>query len=54
MTLDVSKIAKDCLSEKGYDFRYGARYVMYILLVQKLFHILSLMFNSFFATYTGH
>ncbi len=25
MTLDVSKIAKDCLSEKGYDFRYGAR-----------------------------
>jgi len=25
MTLDVSKIAKDCLAEKGYDFRYGAR-----------------------------
>jgi len=25
MTLDVSTTAKDCLSEKGYDFRYGAR-----------------------------
>jgi ATP-dependent Clp protease ATP-binding subunit ClpB len=25
MTLDVSNIAKVCLSEKGYDFRYGAR-----------------------------
>ena len=25
MSLDVSKSAKDCLSERGYDFRYGAR-----------------------------
>ena len=25
MSLDVSDIAKECLSEKGYDFRYGAR-----------------------------
>lgn len=25
MTLDVSSPAKQCLAEKGYDFRYGAR-----------------------------
>lgn len=25
MTLDVSDVAKQCLSEKGYDARYGAR-----------------------------
>ena len=31
MNLDVSNIAKECLAEKGYDFRYGARYIVLVV-----------------------